>query len=258
MKFFGLTILLGLLFACSSSDGEVATSSQPKATPSNETKPPAVRPHMVGIETKTIELKQGDTGGEVSLARNIYFIFDGSGSMGDRLPSSCGSDQSFENKLVGAQWAVRQFLEKVPEDIRIGLFVFDKKGAREVVALGRDNRGEFMNAIEQCQAGGGTPLARSIRYGTDRLIEQYQNQLGYGEFRLVVVTDGEAKRIPDAARHAMSYGFPIYAIGLCVKENHPLRKFALSYRAADNFEALAQGLEETVAELPSYDVNSFQ
>jgi hypothetical protein len=43
--------------------------------------------------------------GEISLARNFYFIFDGSGSMRDPLSSDCGGDQSFHRKLEGAKWA---------------------------------------------------------------------------------------------------------------------------------------------------------
>ncbi len=195
---------------------------------------------------------------EASLARNFYFIFDGSGSMREETGRGCQGDQRFEDKLAGAQWAVREFLGKVPEEINIGLYVFDDKGRDERLALGRDNRGEFLAALDAIRAGGGTPLARSIRFGTDQLIEQYKRQLGYGEFRLVVVTDGKADDIPEAALYATRYGVPIYAIGLCIGESHPLRRHAVSYRAADNFADLARGLEETLAELPAFDLTEFE
>ena len=42
-------------------------------------------------------------------------------------------------------------------------------------------------------------------------------------------------------------------IDVIVGERHPLRQYAASYRAADNFADLARGLEETLAELPDYD-----
>ena len=103
----------------------------------------------------------------------------------------------------------------------------------------------------------GTPLAESIKFGTQQLVAQYKRQLGYGEFRLVVVTDGQADEIPGAATYATRYGIPIYAIGLCIGEDHPLRRHAVSYRAADSFGDLARGLEETLAELPSFDVTEF-
>ena len=62
----------------------------------------------------------------------------------------------------------------------------------------------------------------------------------------------------EAARYAAHFGMPIYAIGLCIDEDHPLRRFAVSYRAADSFSDLAQGLEETLAELPSFDPTEFE
>lgn len=195
---------------------------------------------------------------EASLARNFYFIFDGSGSMGEEPGRKCRGDQRFPNKLAGAQWAVSEFLSKVPEDIHLGLYVFDDGGRREVVPIGKGNRQAFLAAIRGVRDGGGTPLAQAIAFGTQQLVEQYKRQLGYGEYRLVVVTDGRADNIPEAADLAARYGFPIYAIGLCIEENHPLRKHAVSYRAADNFADLARGLEETLAELPSFDATEFE
>jgi len=51
---------------------------------------------------------------------------------------------------------------------------------------------------------------------------------------------------------------PIYAIGLCVQADHPLRQFSVSYRAADNYEDLQKGLDATLAELPNFDVTEFE
>jgi len=214
-------------------------------------------PQWGDIDIQTIPLNENDPGAKVSTSRNFYFIFDGSGSMSDPLDEDCVGQTEFPTKLAGAQWAITEFLGKVPEDINIGLLVFDNNGVREEVALGKDNREAFLQAIEGVRAGDRTPLAAAIQTATDKLIQQYKKQLGYGEFRIVVVTDGIANRIPLAAEYAMGYGFPIYAIGLCIQQNHPLRKYALSYRAADNFDDLARGLEETLAELPAFDVQTF-
>lgn len=218
---------------------------------------PDYRPHLARIKKKEISLDQNDPEAKISLARNFYFIFDGSGSMSDAPDRDCLGETQFPLKLQGAQFAVQEFLKKVPDDIQIGLLVFDYAGTREVVPLGTGNRQQFMTAINAVDAGGGTPLANAIRFGAGQLKKQYQRQLGYGEYRIVVVTDGIAKKIPAAATYAMEYGFPIYAIGLCVRENHPLRDYALSYRAADSMEDLTKGLEDTLAELPVYDAQSF-
>ncbi len=205
-----------------------------------------------------IPLDEDMEGAEASLARNFYFIFDGSGSMDSEPGGGCRGDQSFGSKLDGAQWAAKEFLTKVPEDVHLGLYVFDRDGRREVVPLGAGNRDAFLGAVNSIRAGGGTPLAAGITFGTERLVEQYKRQLGYGDYRLVVVTDGRADKIPQAARYATHFGMPIYAIGLCIDEDHPLRRHAVSYRAADSFADLAEGLEETLAELQAFDVTTFE
>ena len=201
--------------------------------------------------------------GEISLARNFYFIFDGSGSMRDKLGSDCGGDQSFKRKLEGAKWAVAEFLKKVPEDVNLGLYIFDEHHVPpqpncEVVPLASNNMTAFLQAINNVEAGGGTPLSRAIQYGAEVLAKQKAKQLGYGEFRLVVVTDGLADDIPQAAEFATEKEIPIYAIGLCIQEDHPLRQYAVSYRAANSFEDLTKALEATVAETEFYDAKSFE
>ena len=195
------------------------------------------------------EIPLDDAEGEASLARNFYFVFDGSGSMDEQCAGQV--------KLGGAKEAVRKFLTKIPADVNLGLFVFDMGGTREVVPLAPNNRDAFMQAIDRIKSSGGTPLAASIRSGTDRLVEQYKKQLGYGEYRLIAVTDGQAQGIPGAAQYAARFGMPIYAIGLCIEGDHPLRTVAVSYREANNYEDLERALEETVAELPSFDVTEF-
>lgn len=196
--------------------------------------------------------------GQPELTRNFYFILDGSDSMTENTNNHCGGDQRFQNKMSGAVWALEQFLKTVPDDVRIGLYVFDRHGEREAVSLGLENREEFIRAVHGVRPGNGTPLAGAIKFGTRQLVRQYKQQLGYGEYRLVVITDGEAYEIPDAAIYAAQFGIPIYTIGLCVGENHPLRRFSVSYRAADNFADLASGLSETLAESPSFDTASFE
>ena len=86
----------------------------------------------------------------------------------------------------------------------------------------------------------------------------YERQLGYGEYRLVVVTDGQADEIPEAAAYSATYRVPLYAIGLCIGDEHPLRQYAWRYRAADNFADLAQGLEDTLAETTLFDPTEFE
>jgi len=208
------------------------------------------------METTNIKIEANDQAKPV-LTRNFYFIFDGSGSMNDQPDKQPRGDQHFSTKMSGAKWAVHKFLDQVPPEVNIGLYVFDIEGQRELLPLQRGNREAFRKAIDEMSAGGETPLAEAIAFGAQRLKEKYQEQLGYGEFRLVVVTDGLASSLPKAAIDAARLGFPIYTIGLSIKEKHPLRDFSVSYKAAENFEELAQGLEDTLAELPDFDPMEF-
>jgi len=205
---------------------------------------------------KPITIPEGSTGDTIT-TRNFYIIMDGSGSMHDALDTECSGDKTFSTKMEGAQWALIQFLDSVPEDVNLGFYLFDNNGEREVVPLGANNRDQIRQAVEQIQEGGSTPLADAMALATQKLVKQYQKQLGYGEFRIIVVTDGIANSIPDAALYAAESGMPIYTIGLCVGSNHPLRKYSVSYKAADNFQDLASGLKETLAELEQFDADTY-
>lgn len=237
----------------------LVSCSSPSSPPAGEKQGQAAGPSNQWIEQKAQAIPiPADTGGEAELTRNFYFIMDGSGSMREPTDRDCGGDRQFPDKITGARWAIKKFLENVPDDVNIGLYVFDVNGKREVVPLGTGNRDAFLKAVDDIEAGRGTPLADALRYGTDKLVEQYKEQLGYGEFRLVAVTDGIADGIPKAALYAAKYGIPIYAIGLCVEKNHPLRHYSVSYRAADNFADLSEGLADTMAELPNFDITQFE
>lgn len=245
-------VLIGFISCSSRSCGSSGTTSQSAdATPASLIREwKTIKPEAIAIPA--------NSGGEAMLTRNFYFILDGSGSMREPTSQQCGGDQSFPDKITGAKWAINKFLEQVPADVNIGLFIFDNYDKREVVPLGPANREAFFKAVGNIDPGGGTPLAMAIRYGTDRLVDQYKKQLGYGEYRLIVITDGQADEIPEAAIYAAKFGIPIYAIGLCVEANHPLRDFSVSYQAADSFTDLSRGLQDTLAELPNYDVTQFQ
>ncbi len=208
--------------------------------------------------TDEFEIVLDDSEGEISLAANFYIIFDGSGSMGDRPGGACSGDQQFRYKIDGAKWALREFIKNVPRDANLGLYVFDSRARKERVSLGPDNRTTFEDAVDDIEDGGNTPLARAIRFGTDRLVEQYKKQLGYGTYRLIVVTDGQASNIPDAVEYATERGMPIYAIGLCIGNDHPLRELAHSYRAADSAADLQRSLKEAVAESETFDATEFE
>ena len=214
---------------------------------------------VAGAQGQTEESRQATQGGAASLTRNFYFIFDGSGSMSEALNKQCKGDKRFSSRLEGAKWAIEQFLPLVPRDVNLGLWSFDAYGNSERVSLGPDHRDTFLTEVKKVKAGGNTPLTESIAQGVDRLVQQRDKQLGYGEFRLIVVTDGQAtgRPLPEAVAYARQRHIPLYTIGLCIVEGHELRKYSVSYRAADSIQALKLGLEETLAETNAFDPQTF-
>ncbi|HSF32540.1 MAG TPA: vWA domain-containing protein [Candidatus Tectomicrobia bacterium] len=214
---------------------------------------------VAAAESHTEVPRQATPVGEASLTRNFYVIFDGSGSMSESLTKQCKGDKRFRSRLEGAKWAVERFLPLVPRDVNLGLWVFDSNGNSERVSLGPDNRAQFLGAVQKTRAGGRTPLTESIERGVKQLVQQRDKQLGYGEFRLIVVTDGQAtgRPLPQAVAYARERRIPIYTIGLCLSAEHELRRYSVSYRAADSIEALKHGLEETLAETHAFDPQMF-
>jgi Mg-chelatase subunit ChlD len=186
-------------------------------------------------------------GGEVSLARNFYIVFDASGSMGG-------------DKIVQAKQAMETVIGTLPEDYNLGLYIFDGSGSSERVPLGPNNHQRVRSAIRSVQANGTTPLGTAVQSGVQRLVEQYKQQLGYGEFRLIVVTDGEADQgnTPDrAAREAQRLGIPIYTIGFQVR-GHSLQQYSVFFTTANDTAELQRGLGQVFGELESFDPASFE
>lgn len=189
--------------------------------------------------------------------RNYYVILDGSGSMSDR---GCSGSA---NKISAAKTALAEFAKAVPSGAKLGLLVFDALGTSERVPLGVGNRDRFREVVQSVNASGGTPLRSAIALGLDKLEEQARRQLGYGEYNLVVVTDGEASGTEDPravvkdilARSPVT----IHTIGFCIGENHSLNQPGRTlYKAAQNPEQLRAGLEDVLAESASFDASAFQ
>lgn len=193
------------------------------------------------------------------MMKNYYVVFDGSGSMKD---FDCTDGTA--NKAQAAKKAVAEFAKSVPKEANLGLTSFDSRGILEKLPLGTENRDDFINLVNAVTPGGATPLKSSIAQGVARLTDQGRRQLGYGEYHLVVVTDGEAypeNENPASIVEKTLKTSPIliHTIGFCIGENHSLNQPGRTiYRAADNPEELARGLKEVLAESEKFDVKVFQ
>lgn len=189
-------------------------------------------------------------------ATNYYLVLDGSGSMAE---SRCSGKT---NKMNAAKQAVATFTQQIPEQANMGLFVFDNSGTKERVALGPNNRDSMLQAISRVRANGGTPLKSAIEKGYKSLEEQAKKQLGYGEYHLVVITDGEASgnQNPKNAVQSILEDSPIviHTIGFCIEGGHSLNQAGkINYKQANDPKSLQQGLQDVLAEAPSFQQEKF-
>jgi hypothetical protein len=163
------------------------------------------------------------------------------------------------NRIRAAKTAATELVNKLPPEVAIGLYVFDADGEGERVPLGLNNREKVLAQIQGIQAGSGTPLGAACVSGTQTLAAKRAMQLGYGEFRLIVLTDGEASdSLKPFARKMQSLldqgeSIPLYTIGFQLAGDHALRKWSVFYQNAQNLEELKKALADATAELESFD-----
>ena len=184
--------------------------------------------------------------------RNFLIVLDGSGSMAD---SQCSGNLS---KIVAAKQAIAAFATKLKPEDNLGLCAFDSRGVTERSPLSL-NRAAFNQALQAVRSDSNTPLGTAVSLGYSRLQTQAQRQLGYGEYYLIVVTDGEADKGNDpraiVGRIVSESPVVISTIGFCIGEGHSLHQPGLTlYHDATNLEQLNQGLESILAESEFSDV----
>jgi hypothetical protein len=91
---------------------------------------------------------------------------------------------------------------------------------------------------------------------------QARRQLGYGEYHMVVVTDGEASRYEDPRSIVDSIiattPIVLHTIGFCIDARHSLNQPGrILYRQANDLEGLRKGLQDVLAEAPRFTVLQF-
>ncbi len=192
------------------------------------------------------------------LAKNYYVILDDSGSMKSDI---CAKGHS--SRLSAAIDALSAFAEGLPQQANLGVMSFDGGRFSELLSIGKQSPMAIAGLSQRMTAGGNTPLASAITRGYEALRRQASAQLGYGEYHLVVITDGEASKgeYPDQIIQRILTESPVdvHTIGFCIGREHVLNQPRyLSYQAADNVQALRQGLQDVLAEAPVFTVSSFE
>jgi Ca-activated chloride channel homolog len=187
---------------------------------------------------------------------NYYVIFDGSGSMED---TNCGDG---ERRIDVAKRAIGTFFDVLPKNSNVGLILFDGHGAREAVPLKKNDPSLLKSVTDSAIAGGGTPLGLTLEYASQKLQVQGQKQQGYGEYNIVVLTDGQAgdedKMIRVVNDITANTPINIHTIGFCLGDHHTLNKHGvINYQPASDAAELVQGLKSVLAESSSFTSDSF-
>ncbi len=192
------------------------------------------------------------------MSKNYYLILDASGSM---MEDTCSSGHS--SKMQSAIKALDYFASQLPETANFGLAIFLYGELKELLPLGKNNRNNIDELLSRIIPSGGTPLDQAITFGYQKLFAQGKRQQGYGEYNLVIITDGLASGGHDP-KHAVEQilnesPVAIHTIGFCIKENHALNRPGLTvYRSANDPESLKQGLVKVLAESPEFDLTNFK
>lgn len=188
---------------------------------------------------------------------NYYVVLDGSGSMKSK---DCGGGTS---RIEAAVDAMKQFFSTVPADANVGLAAFDRHAISERVPLGTGNRDALNAALERVDAGSDTPLLSAMKIGYEKLTAQARLQLGYGEYHLVVVTDGKPDPrsedpSPIVKRILAESPVVLHTVGFCIDEDHVLNQPSrMYYASATNPQQLQKSLQAVLAEAPAFDAKSF-
>jgi hypothetical protein len=155
-------------------------------------------------------------------------------------------------KMDSAKTAIKEVIKTIPQSTQIGLLVFGGRANGWVFPLGPRNDAKLVESIDRLGADGGTPLGRYMKMGADRLLEERKAQYGYGSYRLLIVTDGEAndaalveKYTPDI----MARGIVTDVIGVDMAGAHTLATKVHSYRRANDPASLKQAIQEVFAEV---------
>jgi hypothetical protein len=183
---------------------------------------------------------------------NVVIVLDASGSMNEYLRgnSSLTRMQAAKQALL----AIVDNEQALPPTTNVGLLVFSSSNLTTEwpYPLGKVDRAALRAAVQSPEAGGGTPLGAYLKIGADRLLAQREKQHGYGTYRLLVVSDGEAndpELVEQFLPDILGRGLTVDVIGVDMLEDHALATRVHSYQRADDPQALFQAVSRVFAEV---------
>ena len=179
---------------------------------------------------------------------HVVVVLDDSGSMDETMRTESGRSR----RIDAAKTALMAVLNNLPSGTQVGVLALNTSvdGSNWIIPLGPPNPAMWQRSIGQIRAEGGTPLGEFLKTGTDALLEA-RNKNIYGEYRLLVVTDGEANdsELVDAyLPDILSRGVVTDVIGVDMESDHSLATKVHNYRRADDGASLQEAIAETFAE----------
>jgi len=198
---------------------------------------------------------QPETVADKMITRNFVIVFDDSGSMAD--PDADGN-----RKIDTAKKAVVEWSKSVPPGANVGLVSFFN-GVWSLQPLTPASKERLISTVLAISQGGRTPLSAAFQKSFLMLTKQGLQQLGYGEYTIVVITDGQASSPGQLNKwvHFVLDNSPIqiYTIGFGIGTDHTLNQPGLTqYKPAENLAELQKGLKEVLAEADTFDETEFK
>ncbi len=121
-----------------------------------------------------------------TMDKNVVIIFDDSGSMGG------GKTNSKSSKMIRAKKATKAFISELPNGYNLGIYALNSGYIFNLQSLTDTKKKKAISVISNLISKGKTPIGSSLVYASNVLLKQRKQQAGYGDFTIVIVTDGAA------------------------------------------------------------------
>ncbi|MCM8531726.1 MAG: VWA domain-containing protein [Lentisphaeraceae bacterium] len=178
-------------------------------------------------------------------SQNVVVVLDDSGSMNERMKDGT-------SKVDAAKRALTKVLSSLDGEDNLGVLLLNKGW---LIKLGPVKKDLIAKKVKSFHAHGHTPLAKSMKEGTDALLK-LRGEIHYGTYRLLVVTDGVAKNAKLVDRYVndiMSRGVTVDVIGVDMAKAHSLATKVHTYRKADDPASLEKAVSMVFGEITSTD-----
>lgn len=248
-----------LVAACDEggSGGEVETMPTEVRNPGSS--PDNVRAAAAAVWPADVGADASDAPQTLPTRPNLVAVVDMSGSMSEAY---CAG--AYDSRAQAARSALAAWLESVPAEANMGLIVFEKGDVSLRVPLGTGNRQVFIEAVNRTEPAGETPLRDAVALARDVLEAQGTRQRGYGEYKIVIITDGAHSDGQDPAPVLSdifgNFANPIevHTIGFCIESSALNQPGLTFYRSANDPDELRRGLETATAEASVFDLTQFE